>query len=333
MKGSNHKLFRVVKWIISLAAYGFLAYKLSHIEYWNELKRSFEHSGIQQVLFLVSVLLLMPVNWMLETKKWQMLTSGSFPLSFFTALKSVLAGLSTGYITPNRIGEFAGRILFFPEKHRWTGVALSIVNSITQNIVITISGIVGGIFYVARYYPETDFTAYFSVLGFGMVMLLVLYLSFPGILKRLTEKDGFVKFRNAIKSLSAFYLADLLSVLLISFVRYVVFVGQFYLILRFFGIEITVHQALMAIPAMYLMVTYTPSFAASEPAIRGSVALLVFSVFSTNEIGILLTGILIWLINFVVPMLAGSLIVLKASPVVSGSNTETDSETDATVSR
>ena len=57
---------------------------------------------------------------------------------------------------------------------------------------------------------------------------------------------------------------------------------------------------------MYLLVTYTPTLAASEAAIRGSAAVLVLGVFSTNEIGILLTGILIWVINFIVPMAVGT---------------------------
>ena len=79
--------------------------------------------------------------------------------------------------------------------------------------------------------------------------------------------------------------------------------------LQYFQIEVSVLQALIAIPAMYLFITFTPSLAASEPAIRGSYAELIFSSFSTNNIGIMLTGIMIWLINFVVPMLLGTVVI------------------------
>ena len=79
--------------------------------------------------------------------------------------------------------------------------------------------------------------------------------------------------------------------------------------LLFFNIEISPLQALAAIPVMYLLITFTPSLAAAEPAIRGSAAVFIFSVYSPDEVGILLTGILIWLVNFVVPMLVGSVLI------------------------
>lgn len=104
-------------------------------------------------------------------------------------------------------------------------------------------------------------------------------------------------------------------VVFISILRYLVFCSQYYLLLRFFGITVSLSQALIAIPTMYLLITFTPSLAASEPAVRGSYAVLVFSIFSSNEIGIMLTGILIWLINFVVPMVVGTVGIAKVKQI------------------
>lgn len=96
------------------AAYSFLVYKLAHVEYWNELKISFLNPEIQRFVYFAAILFLMPLNWAIETAKWQLLLSGTVSQSFGDALKSVLAGLNTGFVTPNRIGEFAGRILLLP---------------------------------------------------------------------------------------------------------------------------------------------------------------------------------------------------------------------------
>lgn len=309
MPPDRNKLFSIVKWLVMLTAYGFLIYKLANIEYWNELKKTFQEISPGRLILLMIVVLLMPLNWFLEAVKWQRLTEKSVVLSLKTSLKSVLAGLSTGYITPNRIGDFAGRVLFLPKIHQLSGVVLSIVNSLTQNIVITVFGLTGAVVYFMNFHSESNFSNFLIWIGASFGASLLLYFTFPKLIQRIKTGKWSLKFQEIIKSMSGFDLWDLLVIILISTLRYLVFCSQYYLLLCFFEIEVPLQQAVFAVPAMYLLVTFTPSLAASEPAIRGSYAVLIFSVFSTNFIGIMLTGILIWLINFVVPMVAGTVAI------------------------
>ena len=311
MNQSKQKLFVTVKWLITLAAYGFLVYKLAHIEYWVELKDTFADINMINLGFLMAVLLLMPLNWALETRKWQLLTSSTVHLSFKTSMKAVLAGLNTGFITPNRLGEFAGRIYFLPEVHRWTGVLLSLINSISQSLVVTFFGIIGAGFYFSRFYSSFNVPVWLAVIAGGGLLCIVLYFSFPEFVRKIISQNWAMKLRQAAIPISTIDLKSMYLFLFVSIVRYVVFCTQFYFLLMFFGIEVNIIQALSAIPAMYLLVTYTPSFAASDPAIRGSYAVLIFGVFSKDLSAIMLTGILIWLINFVIPMLVGSAIFIK----------------------
>lgn len=310
---NKNKLFQVVKWLVMLAAYGFLIYKLAHIEYWNELKNTFDEVSGIRFLFLLLVIVLMPVNWLLEAVKWQKLTEKSSKITLSTSLKSVLAGLSTGYITPNRIGDFAGRVLFLPNEHRLSGIALSLINSLTQNIVVAIFGLAGALFYFTKYRSENNFSNYLIWIGIGFTLSLLLYFAFPKLLNKLKTGSLSQKVRGMIASLTKFTFSDLTVIVLISVFRYAIFCLQYFLLLHFFEINAPFSQALFAIPTMYLLITFTPSLAASEPAIRGSYAVLIFSVFSGNTIGIMLTGILIWLINFVVPMLTGTVLIGKRS--------------------
>ncbi len=308
----KNKIFTLVKWLVMLAAYGFLIYKLAHIDYWNELRSTFSELNFKRISYLIFVLLLMPLNWALETKKWQQLCKNSVDLSFSQALKAVLAGLNTGYISPNRIGDFAGRILFLPPNQRVTGVFLSLLNSISQNIILTVLGIFAALFYFSEHHIFGSLNSYLAAVGVGVLVIIALYFTFPRISGKLKKENWSDKTKSLIQSFSAFSTNALFSILAISLLRYFVFCFQFYLMLHFFSIEISLLQAIIAIPTMYLLVTFTPSFAAAEPAIRGSIAALILSVYSGNEIGIILTGILIWIINFVIPMLAGSIVVGKA---------------------
>lgn len=298
-----------------LAAYGFLIYKLANIEYWTELQKTFREISFERLLFLVAVVLLMPINWLLEAWKWLKLTEKSVFISLKTSIKSVLGGLSTGYITPNRIGDFAGRVLFLPKESRLTGVILSIINSLTQNIVITIFGLIGAVVYFTQHFNVGNFSNYLLWIGIGFGLSLLLYFSFPTLVQKIRIGSLSLKIKQTLQAISSFTFWDLMVVVFISILRYLVFCSQYYLLLRFFGITVSLSQALIAIPTMYLLITFTPSLAASEPAVRGSYAVLIFSIFSSNEIGIMLTGILIWLINFVVPMVVGTVEIAKVKQI------------------
>jgi hypothetical protein len=76
--------------------------------------------------------------------------------------------------------------------------------------------------------------------------------------------------------------------------------------LQFFGVDITVAEAIIAIPTSYLFVTFTPSLAFSEAAIRSSYAVVFIGSFSENIAGIAFAGFLLWIINYGIPMLLGS---------------------------
>ena len=57
-------------------------------------------------------------NWGIEAKKWQVLMKPIEDLSWWTACKATLTGLSFAMNTPNRIGEYAGRILYVKKENR-----------------------------------------------------------------------------------------------------------------------------------------------------------------------------------------------------------------------
>lgn len=311
MNLNKNKVFVIIKWIVMLTAYSFLIVKLARIEYWHELKITFQHIDFNRISLLILILVLLPLNWWLESVKWQCLMKKSLKLPIRSAVKSVLAGIGTGYISPNRVGDFAGRILYLPKEYRVTGVVMSVLNSITQNIVITVFGVVGAVLFFSENYKDNGISSYLFWIELWIFITVLFVVLLPCLTKKLKCGKWGKKIQEAVRSLSSFKFSDLLSVLWISTLRYGVYSVQYFLMLHFFQIEVTALQALIAIPTMYLFITFTPSLAAAEPAIRGSYAVLIFSAFSTNTIGIMLTGILVWLINFVVPMVLGTVVIGK----------------------
>ena len=85
----------------------------------------------------------MVVNWSLESLKWMLVVRRIQPIGFFTACKAVLSGLSFSVTTPNRVGEYLGRVLYMNEGNRLKAISLTITASISQLIITLFMGLMG----------------------------------------------------------------------------------------------------------------------------------------------------------------------------------------------
>lgn len=308
---------KTIKWLIFLLAYLFLGYKLVTFNDYEALGLHFRFASFEHYLFLLLVFSLLPFNLLCEALKWRKLLSGIQPISLSFAFKSVLIGQTGAFFTPNRLGEFPTRALLLPKEQVVSAVALGFVGSATQMIVITLAGLLAAFFYFPVAQPQIVFhLSYVSWFFFGATLLLLVLLS-VWVFRNYTFFCS--KLQNSKwKSLSVlgdglarFSFQDTRKVFAFSAFRYLIFSTQFYAMLLFMDVSLTPLQALLSIPTIYLLVTYTPSFAFSEAMVRGSYAILILSAFSTNEAGMAFAGILLWCINYCLPMLAGSVLAKK----------------------
>lgn len=270
----------------------------------------------------VLVIVLMFFNWSFEALKWRVLLHHIQQISFLTAFKAVLSGLSVSLAmnTPNGIGEYVGRILYVKEGNRLRAITLTFVGSISQLIITMVLGTIGLFLLRNNFYNATNTTLPLSLLWinsivYGVlaltVVLIVLYLKISWLIK-LLEKIPFIKkYSFFIQKLEDFGWKELLKVLLISFLRYLVFIVQYLLLLQLFNVGIGLATSFWIITVMFLALAVVPTIALAELGIRGKISIFLFGIFSANTIGIVLTASTIWLINIVVPALAGSLFVLS----------------------
>lgn len=307
-------VYRISKWIIVIAAYSFLIFKLTAFNQYNSLLAQWEKTPMSQWIWLIAVLMLLPLNWLLEAIKWRMLTSGFQKISIGIAIKAVLTGISTGFFTPNRVGELVGRILYLTADNRKAGITMSFVNSVTQNLVIAVCGIPAALYY---FYSNAKIqhlsSSKFIITFFAFAIILgLLYFLLPRFSKFLSLSSSATRIKPFTDCLLDYSQMDLMRIILISLLRFIVFSFQFFLMLQFFGVQLSALEALMAIPTSYLFVTFSPSFAFSEVAVRSSYAVLFIGAYSNQVVNIALAGVSIWAVNFVVPMLIGSVLMMKS---------------------
>ncbi|MGB4843284.1 MAG: lysylphosphatidylglycerol synthase domain-containing protein [Ferruginibacter sp.] len=257
------------------------------------------------------------VNWGMEARKWQLLMKAVQPISFITAFKSVLCGVTLSLNTPNRIGEYGGRILFVKEGNRIKAVTLSIAGGMAQLIITMFMGCLG-LFYLLFTMDASETLMGISVFWvriflYGSIFGTVIFIFFffrLNILIRLIEKLPYAgRFSKYINVLETFDAKTLLRLLSISFFRYIVFVLQYIFMLQLLQVEQNVWIGFWIITVMFWILAIIPSFAIAELGIRGTVAKTLFS-YSLNTIGILTATFGIWFVNLFIPALIGSLLIL-----------------------
>ncbi len=265
------------------------------------------------------IILLGLANWGLEARKWQVLLKPIQKMSFFRAYKSVLGGLALSVNTPNRVGEYGGRILYVKDGSRIKAISLSIAGSISQLIVTLVLGCCG-LAYLLFFQKEKSgpvmglsifwIETLLFISSMVCVILILFFFQLSWLIKLVEKIPAAGKFVKYINVLDEFTAKILLRLLSISFFRYLVFVIQYILMLQVLRVEIFWIDAFWVISILFLVLAIVPSLAIADLGIRGKFSTDLFSIYSGNTIGILGTTFGIWIINLFIPALAGSLFIL-----------------------
>ncbi|MGB6036181.1 MAG: lysylphosphatidylglycerol synthase domain-containing protein [Cryomorphaceae bacterium] len=273
--------------LATLTLLGSLAwFKFKGLEFassWNQVSWLFP----LLVAFALSVL-----NLSTETAKYQSLF-GKGRIGFSTAFRSVLAGMSVGIWTPNRVGEFVGRLRYAPDGEKKRSMGATVVGSFLQGGVTILFGCVGLILFDFNIEMPVDLNL---VLALGLIFALALVLVFrKGPIARLRKKHYEV---NGSELLLAFGWATL---------RYAIFSTQFVILQFAFGFSGTLLEAFSGVFLLYVIQSYIPGSFLSELGVREVLSVLFFASFFENPIGAPLAAFCLWGLNIGLPILSWSL--------------------------
>ena len=283
---------------------------------WIKIKQSLQSTEIWD---LAIVIFLMVINWSIEALKWKISIQKVQPVSFSRSFRAILSGVSFSVSTPNRIGEYLGRILYIAEGNRLRVISLTIVSSMSQLIITLFAGSVG-LFFIRKNIETGDTTQgldsfWLQVLQYGVIIVLLILTGiyfrlslFINLVDKLRNNSRYSWLVSSLKDIDATLLLKLLS---LSAIRYIVFVVQYFLLFRLFEVNTGWWECLWAVSVIFLVLAIIPTFAIAELGLRGNVSLKLIGLFSTNSLGISLTTATIWIINLVLPAIAGSLLILS----------------------
>jgi Lysylphosphatidylglycerol synthase TM region len=260
---------------------------------------------------------LMWVNWALETRKWQIALRPVQPIGFFRAFKAILAGTCIASFTPNRVGEYLGRMLFVDPGNKILSVTPTILCSLSQMLITLVAGSIGlYLFSLLSFQFQVSWLTpgFFRIAMMGTavaaVILGLVYFRFDPLVRRIN--DWLKKNQKSFSIPQDFSFSALTTILVISTVRYMVFILQYFLLFSLFGIPLMGKQVFTGVSVMFVLMAVVPTLTfLTDLGFRWAAGIQIFQVFTFNTAGILAVSLGIWLINLIIPALIGSLLILR----------------------
>src|SRR5690606_4791479 len=139
---------------------------------WNIISTALQQ---RNATFFVAILLILTfLNRFIEILKWRNLAQTIQPISIWESTKQVLIGITFGIVTPNGIGEYAGKAWFYPKKEAGKVVFLNAVCNGIQVIYSVFFGLIGTL-YINSLHPFIPTNYLFLFFGGLFLTILLLF--------------------------------------------------------------------------------------------------------------------------------------------------------------
>lgn len=302
-------LYTFLKVVIFMATLYYIYLKIKENPDFSNFFSRFSALDLKSFSLLVIVFLAMFLNWGLESGKWKLLVSKFDKITFLRAFKAVWSGTVFNNWIPNRLGEFIGRISFIRFRYRPYAVFSAVLGNAAQWLMTFTLGCTGLLFYV---YEKKPFLV-IPLSAICLALIICLFYLYFNLQRIKLSRSRFKVFRQAgryAKVFSWYGKSDLSRVLGLSFLRYMTYLFQYYLLLLCFGIHADALALLSSVALIFLVQAVLPSFLWTEIGIRGAAVLFFVGRFSQDTNAMLAAAYSLWFINLLLPSFIGALFIL-----------------------
>lgn len=259
------------------------------------------------------VVMLMFVNWGLEALKWKMLIAKVEQIGMWKSIESVFCGLTWAVFTPNRIGEYGGRVFFLSPRRRVTGIVAMGVGNVGQMVLTNVFGAVCLCIFLYRFIP-IDAILFYAILSLLLIFcffFIVFYFNIRWINGLLLSVRWTRQYKRFYSILGRYSKRELLNVLLYSLARYAVFSTQYFIVFHWLIPEISVLNIVMMVCMLFFVQSILPSLDLLDIGVRSATASYFFGFVTDQDVAVIACTASIWLINIIFPAVLGSYFVFK----------------------
>ena len=299
-------LVAIIKVLIVGGAFYFIYDRLAHNEKldWQRFTGLLDNQRAYLILSLLFFLTFL--NRFLEIVKWKNLVSVLHPISMGRSAKEVLAAVTVALFTPNGIGEYAAKAMYYKKTEAAEIVFLNLICNGIQLILAVVAGL-AGLFYFNYNFPAVSNGLAFAILAGIAILILVLAFARKITIKGYSLQKLGEKTQTMSKQIHK-------KNMVLAILRYLTIVHQYYLLFILFDVQLPYALLVATISATYFLGSSLPSFQFLDFAVKGSVAVFFFGILGVNEWIVVFTATLIWFLNTVLPVIIGSYFVFTFKP-------------------
>ena len=155
-----------------LLKFGIVAFSLFFLYQQLTAKSGVEQLSMEGVIaklksnyaIVIVVVVMMFLNWFLEALKWRFLIAKIEKISIRRSVRAIFSGVTVSAFTPNRVGEYAGRVFCLEKADRIQAVLITVIGSMAQLLTTIIFGSIG-LLYLPSY--KSDFSIFFDNVSFA----------------------------------------------------------------------------------------------------------------------------------------------------------------------
>ncbi|MBP6551089.1 MAG: hypothetical protein KA228_08405 [Flavobacterium sp.] len=296
-------LFFTIKLLIVGGAFYFIYNQLANNDKldWQKFLVLFQKNYSLGGIFFI--LLLSVLNRFFEILKWQNLVLHLNKISLAEATKQVLGALTAGLFTPNGVGEYAGKALFFEKSKAKKIIFLNLICNGIQMILSIVFGIFGLLYFNANYNIITTKTV-LTLFGICFLLFGVLFFS-----KKINIKGYSIE--KLVHKINEIPKAIHQKNIFLAICRYLVFSHQYYFLFLAFDVDLPYFTLMATIASVYFLASSLPTFQFLDFAVKGSVAVYFFGILGVNEWIVVFISTLMWFLNVVLPVVIGSYYVMN----------------------
>lgn len=302
-------IFVLIKLGIIVAAFYFIYIKLTKNVLLN-LHDFFNYLVKNNIFSLRNSIILMflsSLNWFFEIVKWKTLVSFIKKITLKEATKQSLGALTASLFTPNRIGEYGAKAMFYQSNTRKRVVGINIISNLLQMAITCAFGVIGLFYFISIYPIQINYSKLTILVSVSLISMVAIGL----ILSHVKFQKSIFSTQKIKTALLNYPKKKLTAGIVFSLIRYLIFSFQFYILLHLLNVHLSYFLAMAALTSMYLITSIIPSVFIFDVVIKGSVAVYLFAFIGVNEITILTVVMLMWLLNFVIPSVIGSYYVIR----------------------
>ncbi|WP_439559451.1 lysylphosphatidylglycerol synthase domain-containing protein [Dyadobacter sp.] len=259
------------------------------------------------------ILILVPVNWALESLKWRKLAQKVLPITFKEAFRGTLTGLAVGVAAPAQLGDTIGRIALLKSDKRLEAIGAALISNGIQFSVSVAAGGAGWFLLMDRLrIPEMTKTLVSALI----VTIFILSFLVVWFRKQLTNwhpaRLSVQKLHSYIRIIGAYSASELLWASLHGTLRYCVFLSQFVLALSLFDLPVAVADLTACVSLIFLAKTLIPAInVLGDLGLREFTALVVFASYNLPPEKIIAATFMVWIVNVLGPILVGIYLIWK----------------------